>query len=170
LLLLVYTYQVHPRSQATLALAQQLGHTPSLAFATILAAIFAQCLRDTVTAHARAHVLMTATTAQDCVFRVGQGHLLRGWALAMQADAIAGIARIRQGFAATEGRSFRLYQSSFLTLVAEAYDEVGQPEAGLTVLDEAFTLVATTEERWWEAEVWRLKGEGLLRFPRPDIP
>jgi predicted ATPase len=32
------------------------------------------------------------------------------------------------------------------------------------------TLVEATEERWWEAEVWRLKGELLLRLPIPDIP
>jgi predicted ATPase len=32
------------------------------------------------------------------------------------------------------------------------------------------TLVEATEERWWEAEVCRLKGELLLRLPLPDIP
>jgi predicted ATPase len=32
------------------------------------------------------------------------------------------------------------------------------------------TLVEATEERWWEAEVYRLKGELLLRLPLPDIP
>jgi predicted ATPase len=47
-------------------------------------------------------------------------------------------------------------------LLAEAYSCAGQPEAGLTVLDEAVTLMATTEARWWEAEVYRLKGEILL--------
>jgi predicted ATPase len=31
------------------------------------------------------------------------------------------------------------------------------------------TLVEATEERWWEAEVYRLKGELLLRLPLPDI-
>ena len=44
------------------------------------------------------------------------------------------------------------------------------PTAGLTCLAEALTLVEATEERWWEAEVYRLKGELLLRLPLPDIP
>ena len=39
------------------------------------------------------------------------------------------------------------------TLLAEALGQAGQPEAGLTVLAEAVTLVAATEEWWWEAEV-----------------
>ena len=39
---------------------------------------------------------------------------------------------------------------------------MGQPEAGLTVLAEALTLVDTTGERWYEPELYRLKGELLL--------
>src|SRR5262252_4484164 len=37
-----------------------------------------------------------------------------------------------------------------------------QPEAGLTALAEALTLVNTTGERWYESEIYRLKGELLL--------
>ena len=39
----------------------------------------------------------------------------------------------------------------------------------MTVLTEALTLAAATEERWWEAELYRLRGELLLQFPLPDI-
>jgi len=38
-----------------------------------------------------------------------------------------------------------------------------QPEAGLTALAEALTLVDTTGERWYEAELYRLKGVLLLQ-------
>jgi predicted ATPase len=37
------------------------------------------------------------------------------------------------------------------------------------VLAEALTLVATTEGRWWEAELSRLTGELLRRLPSPDV-
>jgi predicted ATPase len=39
----------------------------------------------------------------------------------------------------------------------------------LTVLADAFTLVAETEARWWEAELYRLQGELLRQLPRPDV-
>src|SRR5262249_3113148 len=39
----------------------------------------------------------------------------------------------------------------------------GQPEAGLTALAEALILVDTTGERWYESEIYRLKGELLLQ-------
>jgi predicted ATPase len=45
-----------------------------------------------------------------------------------------------------------------------------QPEVGLTVLDEAMTLVATTEERWWEAEISRLQGALWLELASADLP
>ena len=50
------------------------------------------------------------------------------------------------------------------------YGQAGQPQAGLQVLAEAVTLMATTEMRWWEAEVSRLQGALLLQLPCPDVP
>jgi predicted ATPase len=40
---------------------------------------------------------------------------------------------------------------------------MGQPEAGLTALVEALTLTDTTGERWYEPEMYRLKGALLLQ-------
>jgi predicted ATPase len=54
----------------------------------------------------------------------------------------------------------RLY---FLALLAEAYGVAGQTEEGLTVLAEALTVVDRTGERFYEAELYRLKGELTLQ-------
>jgi predicted ATPase len=51
----------------------------------------------------------------------------------------------------------------YLALLAEAYGKSGQAEEGLDVLAEALAVVAKTGECWWEAELYRLKGELLLR-------
>ena len=89
----------------------------------------------------------------------------------MQGDAATGVAQIEQGWGAVQQRTgLKLYRAYFLSLLAEVYGEAGQPEVGLTVLDEALTLVEATAERWWEAEVYRLKGELLLWLPLPNIP
>jgi predicted ATPase len=40
---------------------------------------------------------------------------------------------------------------------------MGQPEAGLTALTEALTLVDTTGERYYAAEIYRLKGVLLFQ-------
>jgi len=56
----------------------------------------------------------------------------------------------------------------FLALLAEANVAVGDRESAVDVLAEALALVDKTEERWWEAEIHRIKGELLRVRPRPD--
>lgn len=77
---------------------------------------------------------------------------MRGWALVEQGQVKEGIAEMRQS-----------QIPSALGLLAEAYEKVGQVEEGLTVLAEALTLVDKTGVRWYEAELYRLKGELLLQ-------
>jgi predicted ATPase len=50
-----------------------------------------------------------------------------------------------------------------LSLLAEAYGQAGQSREGLQVLAEAFTLIENNGDRWYEAEIHRLKGELLLQ-------
>jgi predicted ATPase len=54
-------------------------------------------------------------------------------------------------------------------MLAEAHSIMGQPEAGLTALSEALALVETTSERYYEAELHRLKGELLLQHAVPEV-
>ena len=51
------------------------------------------------------------------------------------------------------------------TVLADVAAHLGHPEDGLQALAEAHTLVEHHEERWWEAEVCRLRGVLLLRQP-----
>jgi predicted ATPase len=88
--------------------------------------------------------------------------------LAIQGDAVACVSHIHQGLGAVQNIGLKTYRPYFLDLLAEAYGQAGQPEAGLTALAEAVTLVAATEERWWEAEVYRLQGVLLLQRSRAD--
>ena len=164
-----YAEQAQQRRAEALALAQQCGDPASLAYAHMYGAVLAQLGRDAATTAARAEALMAFATAQGlapCRART----LLLGWALAMQGDAAAGVTHLQAGFEGLQRTGHKLYRPYFLGLLAEASGQAGQPEAGVTVLTEAVTLVAATEERWWEAEVYRLQGELLLQLPLPDVP
>jgi predicted ATPase len=165
-----YADQAQQRCQEALALAQHLEHTPSLALVAFFAAALAQFCRDAAATSARAAALMTLADTHGFALRLEQGRMLWGWALAMQGDAAAGVAHIRQGLEASQGVGPETLRPHWLALLAEAYGAAGQPEPGLAVLDEACTLVETTEARWWEAELARLKGVLLLRLPHPEVP
>jgi predicted ATPase len=164
-----YADQAQRQCQEALTLAQQLGHTPSQAVVDYFAAMLAQYRRDAAATHTRADAAMTFANAQGLMHRVEQGRILLGWARAMQGDAAAGVREIRQGLASHLDMEIKAVQPYRLSLLAEAYGQAGQPEAGLQVLDEALTLVAATEERWWEAELHRLKGALLLQLPNADV-
>jgi predicted ATPase len=168
--LLGYADQAQQWNQEALARAQQGEHTPSLASAQLFAAVLSQHRRDVAATQAYAEAVMALATAQGFAHRLAQGRMLRGWALAMQGDAATGVAHIQQGLGVVQSIGQKLYHPYHLALLAEAYGQAGQPEGGLTCLAEALTLVGATEERWWEAEVYRLQGELLLRLPLPDIP
>src|SRR4030095_4217301 len=56
-----------------------------------------------------------------------------------------------------------LFVPYFCTMLADVCDHLGHTEDGLQALAEAHTLVEQHEERWWEAEISRLRGVLLLR-------
>jgi predicted ATPase len=157
-----YADQAQQQCQEILTLARQAEHTISVVYTERFAAILSQCRRDVTATRVHADAVMTLATAQGTALRVELGRLLQGWALAMQGDAADGVAQLRQGLAAIQGMGLELMRPHGLSLLAEAYGRAGQPEAGLQTLAEALTQVEATDERWWEAELHRLKGTLLL--------
>lgn len=90
---------------------------------------------------------------------------MRGWALAEQGQGEEGIRELRQGI--TAGQTMGEIQGPyFFSLLAEAHGKMGQIEEGLSILAQALALANKNGERWWEAELYRLKGELLLAQAR----
>jgi predicted ATPase len=81
------------------------------------------------------------------------------WLAAQQDDLDAGIALLREGLARYTATGAKLGLSSFLVMLAELYAIGGRWAEGLDALDLAAAHVDRTGERYYEAEVERLKGE-----------
>jgi predicted ATPase len=165
--LLGYPAQALARVHEALTLAQALAHPYSLAYAQCLAAMVAQFRRDVPAVHEQAEATVTLATAQGFPQWAHQGTSLRGWALAMQGQGEEGLAQIRQGIAAWRATGGAVIVPYLCTLLADVCDHLGYPEDSLQALAEAHTLVEQHEERWWAAEVCRLRGVLLLRQPVP---
>jgi class 3 adenylate cyclase/predicted ATPase len=148
-----------------LALAQELSHPYSLAWARCIAAYVYQFRRDVPAVHEQAEAAVALATAQGFPLWAALGTNLRGWALARQGHGEEGMAQVHQGSAAWRATGAALSVPYFCTLLAEVSDLLGHPEDGLQALAEAHTLVEQHEERYWEAEVCRLRGVLLLRQP-----
>jgi len=166
--LLGYPDQALQWSRAALTLAQELLHPFSLAYALSQAIVVHQLRREGRTAQEQEEEVIALCTEQGFPQLVAMGTILRGWGLAAQGRAEEGIAQMHQGLATTP-RGTGLGRPPVLAQLAEAYWQTGQTEEGLQLLAEALTVLDETGERWWEAEVHRLKGELLLRRVMPDV-
>src|SRR5262249_45817234 len=161
--LLGYPDQERARNEEAVALAQHIVHPHSLGYVLHCAASLHQFRREVRLTQERAEATMTLAKEQGFPYQMAFGAILHGWALAQQGQAQEGIEQITQGLLAYRATGAELTRPYFLALIAEAHGSIGEPEAGLTVLTEALTLVDTSEERWYEPELYRLKGELLLQ-------
>jgi predicted ATPase len=162
--ILGYPDQGLARSQEAVTRVQQSAHPFSLAYALDSAAMFHQFRREVRDTQKHAEAAIKLAMEQGFSYLMAYGAVLRGWALAQQVgQAQEGIEQIQQGMMDYRATGAKVGRPYFLALLAEAYGTLGQPEAGLTVLTEALTLMDTTGERVWEPELYRLKGELLLQ-------
>jgi predicted ATPase len=161
--LLGYPEQALARLHEALALAHVLSHPYSLAFALCWAAFVAQLRRDVPAVHEQADAAVVLATAQGFPQWAAWGTNLRGWALALQGQGEAGLAQVRQGITALRATGGALNVPYLCTVLADVCAHLGHMADGLQALAEAHTLVEQHEERYWEAEIYRLRGVLLLR-------
>jgi predicted ATPase len=88
--------------------------------------------------------------------------IYRGWLLAERGESEAGIALLRQGLAIRQQTGIVMFSPEFLTYLIEAYERANQYEQGLAVVADTLAFAEATGERYWNAELHRLKGELLL--------
>jgi predicted ATPase len=153
-----YPDQGLAQSDAALTLAQQSTHPFSVGFALSCTAEFHQFRREVRAVQERAEAVSRLAQEQGFSFWLAYGALLRGWALAQQGQAQEGIELMHQGLTAWQATGAETSRPYYLTLLVEAYEIMGQPAAGLEVLADALTCADSTGERFYEPELYRLKG------------
>src|SRR5205085_1927902 len=88
--------------------------------------------------------------------------IARGWALMEQERTEEVIQQIRQGIANHQATGTEVMRAHYLALLAEALAKNKQAEEGLRLLQVAQERVHQNGEGYYEAELYRLKGELLL--------
>jgi ATP/maltotriose-dependent transcriptional regulator MalT len=160
-----YPEQALAHIHDTLALAHELSHPYSLAFAQYSAAWLCRLRHDVPAVHEQAEAAVALATEQGFPLWVAWGTSFCGWALAMQGQGEAGMIQVRKGLAAWRATGAALHAPYLCTMLVEVYDHLGHSEDGRQALAEAHTLVEQHEERFWEAAIYRLQGVLLLRQP-----
>jgi DNA-binding SARP family transcriptional activator/predicted ATPase len=158
-----YPDQALKRSQEALTLAQRLDHPFSLAFALGIAGASLHLLRrEGQMVEKWTDSLNRLVMEEGFVLYQAGGTLFQGWVQTEHGRFEEGIALMHRGMATWYAMGVRIQYTQFLAMVIEAYSRAGQAEEGLKLLPEALDAVEKNNERYYEAELHRLKGELLL--------
>jgi predicted ATPase/DNA-binding winged helix-turn-helix (wHTH) protein len=118
---------------------------------------------DYVRLESFADMLVDHSTRNSLGFWQVWGRCFKGVQIIKCGRVGEGLMQLREGMEALREIQYGVYYIVFLCEYAEALGLSGQPDQGLTVIEEALTRSERNEENWYVAELLRVKGELILR-------
>jgi predicted ATPase len=116
--------------------------------------------------HAKACIEVSRT--HDYRQWLALGVMFQAWALVVLGEHEAGLTQLQRGIEAFHRTGAELNLPHFLSLLADAHLRTDTPAAGLDVIEEAIVFAEKNDDRCWEPELHRLRGEILLRLDNRD--
>jgi class 3 adenylate cyclase/predicted ATPase len=159
--LLGYPDEALASSNDGVRLAERLGHPLSLEHALLYQAVLHLFRREPGPAFQRANDA-EALAGEQRLALLMDANILRGSALLAQGAIEQAGGSTRAGLAARQGVSWQLFYPYHLALASEVLERLGNSDAALVALAEAEAASETSGQRWWEAEIRRLRGVCLL--------
>ncbi len=144
-------------------LAEQAAHPFSLSGAYLAAGLSYLLLRDWPSSqrqNEKVFALAEQYVLGDVLNYAKTNHAM---ALAYQEPTEAAIERAKQALASLRANGVTMAITQSLVMLGEVFGKAGRYAEGLETIAEALALVEHTGERFWEAELWRIKGELLLQ-------
>ena len=148
-------------SKDAVELARSFHHPFTLAIALAYAAILQQFNRDREAAATYARQAIALCAEHGFVYYRNWAEIVLGWCEAMDDPPGDGKSRIEQGIAALRAASVRRSLPYFHALLAEAHLRRQDFSAADRVIAEALDIATATGERWWLAELLRMREERI---------
>jgi predicted ATPase len=159
-------------SRATIAeaisVAKKLNDVHALASALYSAGILGYYELKFAEVERLASDLMELSTRHNFVYWLAAGATLRGWAHSALGETAEGIAWIEQGIRDLRASGLTLDTPSLLALKAEALHLADRTSEALEVIREAEAMAERSEERFWCAELCRVRGVFLAKLGAED--
>jgi predicted ATPase len=162
--LMGYPEQALDKVRGALTLAQKHAHPFSMAYALCFSAECHRLRREERITQERADAAIRLSAEQGFPLWMAGATIYKGWALAEQGQYKEGISLMREGMGSWLATGAEVARSSWLAQLAEGCGKAGQVAEGLSAVTEGLAVTNAREERWWEAELYRLKGEMSLRL------
>jgi predicted ATPase len=158
-----------PLAERALADAESAGHAPTMGHALAFAVLLGLLRCDLETVATCAQALAEIVSRYDLpAFWAGFAAFFQGWAKRSDSAEESRLAAMRRGLAVLREQGFVWLLHSLEAALAEAEASAGETDAGLRRLDDALAELERTEERWYEAEMHRIRAEILLKRDPAD--
>jgi DNA-binding SARP family transcriptional activator len=156
------------RGQEAVQLARNLVLPYNQALASAYLALLQQCRADGATARACAEEALALTVEYKAPYYRDWSAILVSYARAREHPDVPHIAQLREAIDVFQASGARLRLPYYLWLLASISWKAGRIEDALAALDEAHAVAQANGERWWDAELARLRGEVLQAFGAHD--
>jgi hypothetical protein len=156
-----YPDQAQHHAQATLALARQLAHPMTLAYALIFAAWVSMSQRDDSTTSVFTDEIIVLGRTYDMPYFLFMGLAFQGQLLAEHGETTLGIARLRASIVGYQSIQSYNHLPQCMLMLAQAYLRAGEIDQAQAMLDEGLAAITHHDDHYCESEYYRLKGELL---------
>jgi predicted ATPase len=160
--LLGYPDRALSRGREALQLASDLAQPFNQALAATYFAMLQQFCAEPAVAKAQAEAALALTIEYKAPYYRLWSELLVSFAVARDTPTSAHISQLRASITGFQASGARLRLPYYLWLLAQVYAQAGETDDALAAIDEALAESRATNERWWDAELHRLRGELLL--------
>jgi predicted ATPase len=153
-----------PLADRALADAESAAHAPTMGQTLIFAARLGLFRYNPEAVATCSQALADIVSRYDLpAMWVGAAVFFRGWATRSDGAEESSLAEMRRGLAINREQGNVWFLPIFEVALAEAEASAGETDAGLRRLDDAFAEAERTEQRWYEAEMHRIRAAILLK-------
>ena len=145
------------------SLAEEISHPLNLVIARGMLAGHHQFRRESSHCLRSAERALSLATEYSFTHWIASASITSGWGLATTGHLQEGISRSKQGLELWRKTGAQAELPRFLGLLTDAYLTANRIKEGLDSVAEALRVMEETNERFYEAELYRLKAELLLK-------
>ncbi len=156
-----YPYQAKEEAEKALSLSEKLNHPFSRAYALHWCAWLHNLRGDVETTLEHSAISMEYSRKFQFPYFTTQSRILLGWAMFEQNRNSQGLEQMRSGLAHFRATGSSVGTTYYRGLLALNLAKLDRGEQALSVVNEALGALKAQEERWQEAELYRLKGNIL---------
>ena len=167
-LLLGFPQRATTQIEQALAWGREVNHPHTMLYMLTASALFYRFRRDEQSAKSVLLEVLRLALPQNVRIWLSPANVLRGRGLVARGEVAAGLALARDGVSEKRAQGTLANITYFLALLAECCHAAGELDEAERLLVEALELADATEERWFEAELHRLRGEWQLVHQNAD--